>query len=177
MEIQLAHPSHQEMFARYMQICLESKLDYYELAEGNPKRFLSQLIANAQGQQLPEGWVPCSTYFAIQDGEILGAIRVRHGTDDVIANDIGHIGYDTKPSARGKGVASGLLDFVKTHVIDAPAYLICDQHNIASRKVIERAQGVWDEDFSQQPEHSDRLRYLLAPSSFDHDKPSQCCIR
>ena len=103
MEIVTADISLGESFENYVTACLADNLEYYYLAKADPKTFLSELVDHAQGKNLPDGWIRCATFFCIQDREILGSIRVRLETNDFIENEIGHIGYDTKPLARGLG--------------------------------------------------------------------------
>ncbi|MDN3678825.1 GNAT family N-acetyltransferase [Vibrio tapetis subsp. quintayensis] len=144
MKVVQADISYEDEYESYVKTCHEASLDYYDLAIDDPKAFLGQLVKNAEGIDLPESWVPCSTYFCIANGEILGSIRIRHGANDFIDNVIGHIGYETKPQSRGKGVAHKMLSFIASNVLDFTAYLICDRSNIASQKVIEKSGASFD---------------------------------
>lgn len=87
----------------------------------------------SQAQQLTDGLLPSTTYFCLEGERILGAIRVRHGTNESVENAIGHIGYETRPTARGQGVAQ--------HAIDSPVIVTCSVTNGASQAVIERCGG------------------------------------
>ncbi|MFM2484320.1 GNAT family N-acetyltransferase [Celerinatantimonas yamalensis] len=146
-------------YVKYIQACWDEQLEYYAFAIIDPNAFLETLIGHAKGLYLPEGWGAYSTYFCVSDGEIQGAIRVRHQSNDYIENEIGHIGYETRKTCRRKGVAKFLLMHVKQHVLNEPAYIICRADNIASRKVIE-SSGAQYIDSQGEGEHQ-RLRYQL----------------
>jgi predicted acetyltransferase len=76
---------------------------------------------------------------------VLGGIALRHIFDD----DIGHIGYGVRPSARRRGLASWALGEM---LLEARAALGVDRvlvpclaDNIASARTIERNGGVLEE--------------------------------
>ncbi|MFA0230209.1 GNAT family N-acetyltransferase, partial [Vibrio sp. 10N.261.45.A7] len=96
-------------------------------------------------------------------GEILGVIRVRHGTSEYIHDVIGHIGYETLPQVRGRGVASHMLSWVQRHVLTENAIISCESGNVASRKVIEKCGGQFLSTFYSEQDNREVLRYQLAP--------------
>lgn len=127
----------------YANECDDSGIEMYQRAVADPKTYLASLVARKRADcaELPEGWLPSTTYYCMEDGRILGAIRVRQGTNDWVENVIGHIGYETRPSARGKGVARFLLSWVVKHVIECRSIVTCNVGNLASRRVIESCGG------------------------------------
>lgn len=161
MEITKAKLSHQEQFKDYAQSCVEDGLELYDDAKIDSCAYLKKRIAYSKGQELPAGWSPITTYFCIESGVILGSIRVRHGTNEYIENVIGHIGYETRPSARGKGVASFLLAWVRDHVVNDSVVVTCSIDNPASRKVIESCGGEYLGNYTDESENTVR-RYRLA---------------
>ena len=74
---------------------------HYKIQNPIYKKIVSHTIEDF----LPDDWPKTSTFFCIENDEILGAIRFRHGTTPYIERVVGHVGYETKPTARGKGVA------------------------------------------------------------------------
>ncbi|SDJ45915.1 Acetyltransferase (GNAT) domain-containing protein [Actinokineospora alba] len=82
--------------------------------------------------------------------------------NDELTDFGGHIGYDIRPSARGRGHATALLaaalGVAHTYGIDR-ALLTCAPDNLASRRVIERNGGELD-DISP----AGRLRYWCRTS-------------
>jgi predicted acetyltransferase len=62
------------------------------------------LLDSENGENLPEGWVPDSTYWLVtEDQQIVGAVNIRHTLTDKLLNSGGHIGYGIRPSERRKG--------------------------------------------------------------------------
>lgn len=99
------------------------------------------------GIELPPDRVP-QTWYVVREGDrILGACRLRHRLIPVLELDGGNIGYEVRPSARGRGVATRMLGFVldearareMTRVL-----LTAAVDNAASRRVIEKHGGVED---------------------------------
>ena len=90
---------------------------------------------------------------------ILGAIQIRHviRSDSVDLSEVGgHIGYGIRPSERGHGYGNEILRLAIIEALrlslagqlvtdDLGRILItCDEDNVASRKVIEANEGVFD---------------------------------
>lgn len=96
----------------------------------------------------PQNHVPQSTWWLVDGDEYLGRISCRHVLNEWLAEYGGHIGYEVRPSARRRGHATTMLRAVLPQVhalgID-PALLTCDDTNLASRKVIESAGGVFED--------------------------------
>ncbi|MDN3685129.1 GNAT family N-acetyltransferase [Vibrio sinaloensis] len=144
--------------------CYDSGIDMYQRAIDDPKQYLNSLVArkSATSAELPHGWLPSTTFYCVNEGQILGAIRVRRGSNEFVDNVIGHIGYETRPSARGKGVAKCLLAWVVSHAIETQAIVTCSVNNLASRKVIEACGGEYlgeHEDESEGRVHRYRFFY------------------
>jgi len=91
-----------------------------------------------------EGWVHCTYWWIVEDGEVLGAIALRHELNDFLLRAGGHIGYGVRPSARRRGLASFALGEVLAYArkLGLPRVLItCNVENEASRRTIERHGG------------------------------------
>lgn len=163
MDIVKADISHSSAFHLYVIACIDDGLDIYTGISDGSDAYLERRIAYSKGEGLPEGWTPASTYFCIDSREILGVIRVRHGTSEYIHDVIGHIGYETKPQARGRGIASHMLSWVLHHVLTESAIITCESGNIASQKVIERCGGLFLSTFYSEQDQQEVLRYQLDP--------------
>ncbi|WP_036801697.1 GNAT family N-acetyltransferase [Photobacterium marinum] len=161
MEIVLASYEYVEEYCDYVIECFRNGVDHYADAVSEPKSYLQRVIANSDGRLLPEGWVPMSTFFCIENGRILGAIRLRKDTNDYIRNVIGHIGYETRPSERGRGVAKTLLLWVKENQLITEAIVTCSFDNIASRNVIESCGGVLLNSHYSNDNRRKTLRFKL----------------
>ena len=74
----------------------------------------------------------------------VGRISIHHELSDALRVEGGHIGYDTVPSFRGRGVATEMLRQalpVARALGLASVLLTCDDTNVASLRVIERNGG------------------------------------
>jgi predicted acetyltransferase len=92
----------------------------------------------------PEGTVHCTYWWIVEDGEMLGAIALRHELNDFLLRAGGHIGYGVRPSARGRGLATFALGEVLGYAgkLGLGRVLItCNVANEASRRTIERKGG------------------------------------
>ncbi|MFA0312368.1 GNAT family N-acetyltransferase [Vibrio splendidus] len=163
MDMVKADISHSRAFHRYVNACSEDGLDIYTGISDSSDAYLKRRVAYSKGEELPEGWTPASTYFCIDSGQILGVIRVRHGTSEYIHDVIGHIGYETLPQARGQGIASHMLSWVQRHVLTESAIITCEYGNIASQKVIEKCGGQFLNTFYSEQDQQKVLRYQLDP--------------
>ena len=99
----------------------------------------------------PDGWVASTTWWYVDGSTYLGRIALRHRLNDGLLEVGGHIGYDVRPSARRQGHATAMLIGVLAEARDmgiGEALLTCDEGNIASRIVIERAGGRYEDSRS-----------------------------
>jgi len=106
--------------------------------------FVRELRAYAQGEGLEEGLVSWDTYWLVAGARMVGAARLRHGLTPGLEKRGGHIGYDIRPSERGKGYATRLLAMVLEKARERGmerALVTCQPHNKASARVIEKNGG------------------------------------
>jgi len=86
-----------------------------------------------------------SMRWIVEDGRVLGGIALRHGSGD----DLGHIGYGVRPSARRRGLASWALGEMLREARATPGLdrvlILCEDGNAASARTIERHGGVLEE--------------------------------
>jgi predicted acetyltransferase len=112
------------------------------------------LLNSEKGVNLPEGWVPDSTYWlADKNNRILGAVNIRHQLTDKLLESGGHIGYGIRPSERQKGYATKLLSLALEKLKEigvGKALITCDENNLASAKVIIKNGGMADYDFVEE---------------------------
>ncbi|WP_410513058.1 GNAT family N-acetyltransferase [Paenibacillus sp. BR2-3] len=118
------------------------------------ENMLQFLVDNERGLDLPEGWVPSSTYWlATADSRVVGAVNIRHRLTEYLLNSGGHIGYGIRPSERQKGYASELLNqsLLKAKRLGIhKALVVCDAINIASEKTIRKNGGAEDTPYTEE---------------------------
>ncbi|HDR8181207.1 TPA: GNAT family N-acetyltransferase [Bacillus thuringiensis] len=115
---------------------------------------IQELLDAHNGVNLPENWVPDSTYWLVTDeNKIVGAVNIRHSLTEHLCNAGGHIGYGIRPSERRKGYATKLLELSleKTKELNiTKALVVCDEVNTASEKTISHNGGLRDDDFIEE---------------------------
>ena len=111
--------------------------------------WVQRLLDAEGGQGVRDGWVAASARWVVRNGEIVGVIALRHELNDHLLHvEGGHIGYAVAPHARRQGVASEAL---RLALLDAagmginPVLVTCDDDNVASAGVIEKAGGVLED--------------------------------
>jgi len=114
---------------------------YYYMYEGaleDYEGYLKTLENTSMGKELPEGDVPSTLYWLVDDGEteIRGIIRIRHRRIPVHGN----IGYDVPPKMRFKGYGREILrlGIEKARELGVEEVRItCAAGNAGSKKIIE----------------------------------------
>lgn len=110
--------------------------------------YVSLLVDDARPDApRPLGYVPCTTRWWTEGDCYLGRVSIRHHLTEHLRLLGGHIGYVIRPSSRGQG--HGRAAFRASLPVAAalgidPALLTCDAGNVASRRIIEGAGGVFD---------------------------------
>ncbi|EOX1799914.1 GNAT family N-acetyltransferase, partial [Vibrio cholerae] len=144
MEIHKANLTLAGMLSDYAKECSADGIDKYKDVELFPLEYLINLIEREFIEpDLVNSYLPTITYFCISHNQILGTIRVRRGSTPEIENAVGHIGYETKPTARNQGVATFMLNWVRHNALTSPVIVTCSVNNLASRIVIEKCGGVY----------------------------------
>jgi predicted acetyltransferase len=106
----------------------------------------------------PDGYVPSTTLWWVQDDDYLGRITIRHRLTPSLLDAGGHIGYDVRPSARRRGHATAMLRAALPVVSGLgirSALVTCDATNVASRKVIEANGGIFED------QRGEKLRFWV----------------
>ncbi len=111
--------------------------------------FASALRADALDETpRPDGYVPSTTLWWVEDGVYLGRLSIRHRLTPFLRDIGGHIGYDVRPSARRQGHATAMLAAalpVAAGLGIDRALVTCDEDNLGSRRVIEANGGVLED--------------------------------
>lgn len=135
---------------------------FWSTPEGFEK-YVQAILADAFPETpRAEGLVPATTLWWVDGEEYLARLSIRHELTPFLLDQGGHIGYDVRPSARRRGHATAMLraalPITKGLGID-PVLVTCDSDNVASRKVIEAAGGVLED------ERTGKLRFWVPTSS------------
>ena len=108
-------------------------------------RALPEMLAFAEGTNLPAGYVPETFFFLWDDDTIVGQFRVRHYLCESLRTGAGHIGYFIAKPFRGKGYGTeGLrltLEEARHIVPEEEFYLRVNRDNPASLRVMLKNGG------------------------------------
>ena len=95
--------------------------------------------------EISSGQVPRTTWWLVDDGEYIGTGWMRHVDPEHLLDVGGHIGYEIRPSKRGRGYGKLILELMLEKAREAgysSVILLCNVDNPASQKVIEANGGV-----------------------------------
>lgn len=161
-----------EMYDEYMMSELIPGIDRFEGIRDFEKieklsfnDWIDDLEKNKYEKNLPESYSPHTLYLAINDNnKIVGAIGIRWKQVPVLMVFGGLIGYSVRPSQRGKGYASEMLKlaldkFKNTNIENI--LITCKDFNIASKKVIEKNGGIFENTYSNDDDGYTYLRYWI----------------
>ena len=125
---------------------------------------LKQLSDEFHGRNMLEGRVPHTMLYGFLDGVIVGRCSVRHALNDHLREFGGHLGYGVAPPFRQRGFGRQLFqagrEHLKTLGIER-AFMTCDADNIPSRKLIEAAGGILQDDTIDPADGARLNRYWL----------------
>ena len=132
--------------------------------------FVGRLADQAAGVGIENGQVPWNTYWLVRGAcrgagaTILGTSRLRQRLNDHLLITGGHIGYDIRPSQRGKGYGRGILaltlEKARAMGIDR-AMVNCTGSNVASARIIEANGGVLMDEIHSEPMGGMLRRYWI----------------
>ena len=143
----------------------EGLRDLEKLEEKSFKEWIDDLEKGKDEKNLPSTYSPHTLYLAINDEEkLVGAIGLRWKMVPALITFGGLIGYSIRPSERGKGYASemlklGLEKFKNAEINNV--LISCKDFNIASKKVIEKNGGVFEDVYINKEDGYNYLRYWI----------------
>jgi len=111
--------------------------------------YIQEIRDHEQGRNLPETWVPATTYWLIDKEVFVGHVNIRHQLSEYLFRVGGHIGYYIRPSMRGKGYGTKILELalVEAKKLGLKKVLVtCDESNLFSKKIIEKNGGQFEDE-------------------------------
>jgi predicted acetyltransferase len=128
-------------------------------------KWIEVLEERRLGKNVPPGWVPATFELAIVERQVAGRLSVRHALNDFLMQQGGHIGYGVLPAFRGRGIAKRMLQrgLQITRALGIERVLVtCNENNVASRRIIEGAGGVYESSYDEPGVGVPIRRYWLA---------------
>lgn len=112
------------------------------------ERRVDAAIAMVSGDNLPDHYVPQTTYVLYVEGKPVGFGKLRPQLNEALRKHGGHIGYSIRPSCRrqgfGKLMLGELMQEARLRGLDQ-VLLTCDEGNMASRGIIESQGGMLEQ--------------------------------
>ena len=133
--------------------------------------WFNELEKNKKKSEIPKGYSTQTTYLVVNDDEIVGIVTARWEKVPILMLFGGLIGYSIRPKYRGKGYANemlklGLQKYKEKKINEIP--ISCKDFNIASKKVIEKNNGILQREYYNK---EDGYQYLISQLK---DKISKC---
>ena len=118
-----------------------------------------------RAEMTPEpGLVAQTTYWAVSNNQVVGRIALRHQLTEKLKEFGGHIGYEVRPSARRKGIATEMLRLLlqtpKSREIGR-LLVTCAPDNTASNKAILANGGILERTAFVEAWHRDTNYYWI----------------
>ena len=166
MKIELVAPAerYRETFLRGLRELQQEGLPWYLGADvADVDTDFAAYVARKLGEVT--SLVPKTQLWAIADEHFVGRIGIHHVLNDALRESGGHIGYDTVPSFRGRGVAKEMLRLALpvARGLGLPEVLLtCDDTNAASIRVIGGNGGVLRETRELDASRPRKRYYVIA---------------
>ena len=121
--------------------------EYARAVLGNAESAESESFADYRaGQNLPAGYVPCTSLWLVDGDEFLAEVSIRHRLTPALERFGGHIGYAVRAGRWGQGLGTkllaGALDYARGTLGLSWVLLTCADGNTGSARVIEKNGGV-----------------------------------
>lgn len=160
------------MYEEYMKSDLILGIDRFEgirdfenIEKMTFNEWINDLKKNKDEKNLPIDYSPHTFYLAFNDSnEIVGAIGLRWKQVPNLMTYGGLIGYSIRPMQRKKGYGTqmlrlGLEKFKKTDINNI--LITCKDFNIASKRVIEKNGGIFENNYYNIEDGYNYLRYWI----------------
>ena len=125
---------------------------------------LQRLDDFENGVNIPEGFVPSSTFWLVEGGELIGVANLRHFLNERIRHCGGHIGLSIRPSYRGMGLSNVLISLTIQEARKRGIGVLsihCHKDNKASARMIISNGGVLDSEIEEGEPAKTVQRYVV----------------
>ena len=113
-----------------------------DIDETSYPRWLKAKVNTARGIDLPDGFIPCTTYWVMLDGKVIGLANIKHYLNDALRKKGGHIGLSLAKNYRRRGLGTRttglLIEKARNEFGIGDILLTNEPDNIASRKLCEK---------------------------------------
>lgn len=146
---------------------LVHKVTSYEFLDGDKVDIFKVMMDSREGIGLPEGYVPATYLWLVDQGEFIGEVCIRHHLTEALLIFGGHIGYGVRFKKWNQGYGTILLKQAleyafKVNKLDK-ILITCSDSNIGSYTVIENNGGILQDKIINIVDGNERLtrRYWI----------------
>lgn len=128
------------------------------------EKWFQELQDNKNKDKLSKEFSTQTTYLVVEDSEIVGILNARWEKVPALMLFGGLIGYSIRPKYRGKGYANEMLKLGLNKFKDKginEILISCKDFNIASKKVIEKNNGIFERNYYNNDEGYNYLIYIV----------------
>ena len=157
----------------YKDACLDAVREFHALGEyaidaeelgAKFEDLIARLVAAQDPANLPPGELPYEDFWLMDGDEWIGKLTLRTNINAKYLHAGGHIGYEIRPSKRGRGYGTILLrmglEIARERGLER-VLLTCDETNIGSRKVIENNGGQLENLVEVEGQSVLKMRYWI----------------
>ena len=124
--------------------------------------YLRRLEELSTGKNVPKGFVQSSTWWLVEENEIVGITNLRHQLTPELKACGGHIGLSIRPSRRGQSLGKKLMSLSiekLRHFGVTDIHIHCYKGNLSSANTILACGGVLHSELQQN--HQTIQRYIV----------------
>ena len=157
----------------YKDACLDAVREFHALGEyaidaeelgAKFEDLVARLVAAQDPANVPPGELPYEDFWLMDGDEWIGKLTLRTTINAKYLHAGGHIGYEIRPSKRGRGYGTILLrmglEIARERGLER-VLLTCDETNIGSRKVIENNGGQLENLVEVEGQTVLKMRYWI----------------
>jgi predicted acetyltransferase len=135
-----------------------------EYLDAHFEDLILQLAAAKDLTNAPPGELPYEDFWLVEGSDYIGKLTLRATINARYVHAGGHIGYDIRPSKRRHGYGTAILHLGLEKARERGLHrvlLTCDETNVASRKIIERNGGQFENAVAVEGSAVRKLRYWI----------------
>ncbi len=156
---------YEESYKRYIkELGDEERYPYpLDLDHRNFAHLVATLNNYAKGMDLPSHLVANTTFWLIENNEIVACSHLRHTLNEALAFAGGHIGIGVRPSMRKQGIGQKLLQLTIQQAVLLginQVHIHCYKSNPSSIKLIESVGAKLDSTVALKNSEEEVLRFI-----------------
>lgn len=158
---------YQESYNSYIEeLGTEERYPYpMDLEHSDFPALVERLQEYSMGVNLPNNFVPNTTFWLIKNEQIVACSHLRHTLNEGLKHMGGHIGLGVRPSMRGKGIGKELLllTYLEARKIGISGiHIHCMKSNQASKLLLESSGASFSSSLHLPEQNDEVLRYIYS---------------